>query len=201
MDREPKHERPFCFCYAGGFHKQSQRILFISGHGNAGSRQLLCTLIVRVQERRLLILYGSQTGNAKEVAERVEQQAVRLHFTTELTFMDAYPKQKLPQESLVFFICSTTGQGDPPNNMKQFWRFLLRKDLPPNSLNNLSVAVFGLGDSGYPLYNAVARRFSQRLTDLGAQALCERGLGDDQHPKGYDGALDPWLAALWPKVD
>ena len=32
--------------------------------------------------------------------------------------------------------------------MRQSWRFLLRKSLPPQSLSCLSYAVFGLGDSG-----------------------------------------------------
>ena len=37
--------------------------------------------------------------------------------------------------------------------MKEFWRFLLRKDLAGDSLYGVHVAVFGLGDSGYPKYN------------------------------------------------
>lgn len=32
---------------------------------------------------------------------------------------------------------------------------------------------------------------------LGADSIAARGLGDDQHPSGYEAALDPWLAALW----
>jgi len=37
----------------------------------------------------------------------------------------------------VIFVCSTTGQGEEPDNMKQFWRFLLRKNLPPDSLQGM----------------------------------------------------------------
>lgn len=44
-------------------------------------------------------------------------------------------------------------QGDPPNNMKKFWKLLLRKNLPANVLLGTSYAVFGLGDSGYVKYN------------------------------------------------
>ena len=47
------------------------------------------------------------------------------------------------------FVCSTTGQGDEPDNMKKTWRFLLRKSLPPDSLGHSKVAVLGLGDSAY----------------------------------------------------
>lgn len=57
--------------------------------------------------------------------------------------------------------------------------------------------MFGLGDSSYPIFNAVARRLYQRVLNLGGTSICSRGLGDDQHPLGYDGALEPWLRDLW----
>ncbi|KAI9191469.1 hypothetical protein LWI28_008802 [Acer negundo] len=43
----------------------------------------------------------------------------------------------------------------------------------------------------------VAKKLDNRLLNLGATAVLERGLGDDQHPSGYEGALDPWLRSLW----
>lgn len=78
--------------------------------------------------------------------------------------------------------------------MKAFWKFLRRADLPADSLQSLHFSTFGLGDSSYPVYNAVARRLHARLQALGAHAVCERGLGDDQHPLGFDGELAPWIA-------
>ena len=43
----------------------------------------------------------------------------------------------------------------------------------------------------------VAKKLDRRLAALGAGPVVERGLGDDQHPSGYEAALDPWLASLW----
>lgn len=126
----------------------------------------------------------------------------------------------------------TAPQGELPANMKQFWRFLLRKNLPADSLSGLTHAVFGLGDSGsvscplamqpacctsttrslqleaathepqgaptgYVHYNVVAKKLTRRLEALGSKSVIEQGLGDDQHPHGYEAALDPWLARLW----
>ena len=51
--------------------------------------------------------------------------------------------------------------------------------------------------TGYQKYNVVAKKLDRRLAALGAGAVVERGLGDDQHPSGYEAALDPWLASLW----
>ncbi len=180
--------------------------------------------------------------------------------------MDAFPVSQLPEEHNVILVISTTGQastglcvhyeqtmllehssqlshfadqGEVPSNMKAFWKFLLRKALPADSLKGVTVAVFGLGDSGvlsharscplllctasytcllthtpkqaltvlkmsrhagYQNYNTVAKKLDRRLTALGASVVSERGLGDDQHPNGYEAALDPWLQKLWSQL-
>jgi sulfite reductase alpha subunit-like flavoprotein len=148
---------------------------------------------------QLVVLYGSQSGCAQEVAERIASEAHQLqHFTDVLCMaMDNFDRRKLPMQNLVVFVCSTTGQGETPDNMKGLYRFLLRRDLPTDSLSSLNYAVFGLGDSSYPLFNAVARRLHQLLMNLGAHPLVERGLGDDQAPGGPNEALEPWLTQLW----
>lgn len=81
--------------------------------------------------------------------------------------------------------------------LQNFWRFLLRKALPKDALSALRFAVFGLGDSAYTKFNAVARKLHARLAQLGASPLVARGLGDEQSPQGIDGDLDDWLPGLW----
>eukprot|EP00854_Cymbomonas_tetramitiformis_P004570 gene4570-5593_t len=87
-----------------------------------------------------------------------------------------------PAPQILVLYGSETGnaQGDPPESFKNFWRFLLRKSLPADSLSNLRYAVFGLGDSGYVKYNIVAKRLAKRLISLGGAELLSLGLGDDQ---------------------
>lgn len=97
----------------------------------------------------------------------------------------------------MIFVVSTTGQGDTPDPMKAFWIYLLQRNLSQHWLKGVHYAVFGLGDSGYQKYNFVAKKLDKRLSDLGAAAIIERGLGDDQHPSGYEGALDPWMSSFW----
>ncbi|CAH0491784.1 unnamed protein product [Peronospora farinosa] len=151
---------------------------------------------------RLLVLYGSETGTAQDVAEFVQQLAFNRHLLdTQIFSMDAFPvSQLLPQCSTVIFIVSTTGDGEAPENMRNSWRCLLQKKLGTQWLVGVRFAVFGLGDSSYAKYNAVARRLQGRLLQLGASELIERGLGDDQHAYGYFGALNPWLEKLWAAV-
>lgn len=152
-------------------------------------------------ERRLLVLYGSETGNSQDVAERVVRESKLRHYSPVLMAMESYDVRLLPSERLVIFVASTTGQGDEPRNMKSFWRFLLRRSLTASALAKLSFAVFGLGDSGYQKYNVTAKKLFRRMQGLGAIAVHSLGLGDDQHPLGYDGSLTPWLSGLWSNLE
>ncbi|KAL4494033.1 hypothetical protein ABPG72_015989 [Tetrahymena utriculariae] len=111
--------------------------------------------------------------------------------------MDDYAITNLPEEKHVIFVVSTTGQGEPPSNMINFWQFLLIKDLPNDALEDVQFTVFGLGDSNYQQFNSMARKLYQRMLQLGAKIFHERGLGDDQHPFGYDGELDTWTEKLF----
>lgn len=90
--------------------------------------------------------------------------------------MDSYHVQDLVEEEIAIFVCSTTGQGETPDNMTKFWKFLLRKDLPKNSLKKLNYGVIGLGDSRYPMFNYVAKKLHKRLLLLGATPLLSTGL-------------------------
>ncbi|XP_010221790.1 PREDICTED: NADPH-dependent diflavin oxidoreductase 1 [Tinamus guttatus] len=150
--------------------------------------------------RKLLILFGSQTGTAQDTAERIGREAKRRHFECQVEALDTYDVANLIHEPLVVFVCATTGQGDPPDNMKMFWRFLFRKNLPPRSLCQMDYAVLGLGDSSYPKFNFVAKKLHKRVLQLGGSPLLPVALGDDQHDLGPDAVIDPWLLALWDKI-
>lgn len=147
--------------------------------------------------RRILVLYGSQTGTAQEVSERIWREAKQFHLSGPVQSMDEYPITQLLHEQYVVFVCSTTGQGEEPDNMKTFWKFLLRKNLPANSLQSLKFAVLGLGDSSYAKFNYAAKKLFRRLLNLGGTSLLPVGLADDQHDLGADAVIDPWISQLW----
>ncbi|CAK9086938.1 NADPH-dependent diflavin oxidoreductase 1 (NADPH-dependent FMN and FAD-containing oxidoreductase) [Durusdinium trenchii] len=151
--------------------------------------------------RRLTVLFGSQTGSAEEVAERVGRDASRRAFEpVRVCALDAYDRGELVNEELVVLVVATTGDGDPPDNMRQFWRFILRKGLPGDVLQGLRFVVFGLGDSSYAKYNVMAKKLRNRLLQLGATEVATRGFGDDQSQYGLEGDLDRWLPTMWEQV-
>jgi sulfite reductase alpha subunit-like flavoprotein len=80
--------------------------------------------------------------------------------------------------------------------MKKFWNFIMRKDLPDNSLANLNYTIFGLGDRSYEKFNSIATLLDKRVSHLGAHMFHSMGLGDEQQDFGYETEFDPWLLSL-----
>jgi sulfite reductase alpha subunit-like flavoprotein len=136
------------------------------------------------QHRRILILYGSETGEAQDFADHIGRELYKIRLYTEVLPMDDYPVQQLPTESLLIFVVSTTGKGNVPTNMRNFWKFLLRKNLPASSLSQVRAALCGLGDSGYQEFNFAAKKLYRRLLQLSTSFLLQPAYGDDQSPLG-----------------
>lgn len=90
-----------------------------------------------------------------EAAERLGREAERRHCPVAVLSIDDFEPKELPYEETVIFVVSTTGQGDNPDAMKGFWRFLLQKSLRKDWLKGVDYAVFGLGDSSYQKYNVM----------------------------------------------
>ncbi|EEE55343.1 hypothetical protein OsJ_03361 [Oryza sativa Japonica Group] len=145
-------------------------------------------------DSRLLVIYASETGNAMDAAERVGRQAERGGCPA----VDVLPHGQL--RPLAFRAKGSWSSSFPPRG-RGFWRYLLKKNLGARWLEGVRYAVFGLGDSGYQKYNFAAKKLDKRLLHLGAEPIIQVGLGDDQHPSGYEGALDPWLLSLWESLN
>ncbi|KAI9804460.1 MAG: hypothetical protein M1825_001359 [Sarcosagium campestre] len=102
------------------------------------------------KRRTALVLYGSETGNAQDVAEEVARMTESLHFTTRMVELNDVDIDDLKDYSIVIISISTTGQGDLPANAQSFWKSVLRRKLRANTFSNVPFTSFGLGDSSYP---------------------------------------------------
>ncbi len=127
-------------------------------------------------QQRLTIVYGSQTGNAKRLAETLAQSSEAAGLQVRLVRADAYATRELAHERLLYIVISTQGDGDPPDDARGFVEFLAGKRAP--KLNQLKFAVLGLGDSSYPQFCVIGARLDARLAELGATRLFARGEAD-----------------------
>ncbi|KAG0720804.1 NADPH-dependent diflavin oxidoreductase 1 [Chionoecetes opilio] len=153
-----------------------------------------------VEGRRMTVLYGSQTGTAQELAERIGREARRHSFVPTVLAMDDCTLDRLTKETLTVFVAATTGQGDDPDNMRNFFSVLWSQRRNRHLLSHLKFGVLGLGDSSYQKFNYSAKRLNNLLGYLGGQPLLKIGLGDDQHDLGPEFVIDPWLENWWNKV-
>ncbi|KAM4064642.1 FAD binding domain-containing protein [Hirsutella rhossiliensis] len=149
-----------------------------------------------VSDRTVLVLYGSETGNAQDMAEELGSLFRRLRFRAVVHELDAADLTALLDHRLVVFVVSTTGQGDMPHNSLIFWRKLLRKKLPPGCLASLRYTCLGLGDSTYLKFNWAARKLIRRLEQLGATTFMDPCEADEQFPDGIDGTFVRWADEL-----
>ncbi|MGF1684375.1 assimilatory sulfite reductase (NADPH) flavoprotein subunit [Photobacterium minamisatsumaniensis] len=143
---------------------------------------------------KLVIIYASQTGNAKGVAQALKEEADTAGVAVELFAASDYKGKNLAKESHVIIVASTHGEGEAPDDAIELHEFLQSKKAP--KLPNLQYAVIGLGDSSYEFFCQTAKDFDTYLAKLGATPMLER-LDCDVD---YDASAAEWRIKALDKV-
>ncbi|MEM9799401.1 MAG: sulfite reductase flavoprotein subunit alpha [Planctomycetota bacterium] len=119
---------------------------------------------------RVTVLFGTETGNSQECADRLASAIRDLGIPSESIDMGHYEPNELPSERLVFIVTSTFGNGDPPSNAKFLHEYVGAES---TELSGLRFGVCALGDSTYPLFAQCGRDFDERLEERGALRVTE----------------------------
>lgn len=129
---------------------------------------------------KIVILYGTESGNAELVAEEVGEAIEERELdgedfdVTVIDMMDA-TGAVFDRAALHLVICSTHGEGELPSGAEPFAAAL---DGEQPDLTGIRYAVFGLGDSSYDVYSRGSERIDRRLSALGATRVGEYGRHD-----------------------
>lgn len=118
------------------------------------------------------ILYGTETGNAEEIAETFEGKLKEHNFNAHLWDMDDFPKETLADVEHLFIICSTQGVGEPPINALDLYDYLHSDEAP--QLDTVNFAVLALGDQDFPDFCQAGKDFDHVLGELGANRVADR---------------------------
>ncbi|QPI73325.1 assimilatory sulfite reductase (NADPH) flavoprotein subunit [Sphingobium sp. Cam5-1] len=138
----------------------------------AGFRMPQPQSIASAPARTLTILYGTETGNAAEVARTLAASAIDKGLSCTLCDMADYKVRQLGQEQDLLIIVSTYGEGDPPQPATGFFEYAEGRKAP--NLKGARFAVLALGDSTYEYYCQAGKRLDQRFEELGAERLAPR---------------------------
>jgi len=142
----------------------------------------------------LTILIGSQTGNAKGVAQELADQATAKGISNKLISMADYKVKAIKDESHVIVVASTNGEGEAPDDAIDLHAFLASKKAP--KLASLKFAVLGLGDSSYEFFCQTGKDFEQRLHALGGEIITERLDADVDYQEVTQAWFDKALTAV-----
>jgi sulfite reductase alpha subunit-like flavoprotein len=138
----------------------------------------------------VLILYGSQTGNAEAAARRLKRE-LRLLKPVMMTLNDAKGLHMVGRSMYthVLAICSTFGDGSPPANAFEFFEAAL-----PKFSGGKKFAVLGLGSTIYPRFCQAAENLDKLLHESGLESSVTLTKADEA--AGADGTIDDWIKMI-----
>ena len=151
--------------------------------------------------RELYVLYGSQTGNSEDIAKNIYEKCSGLGFSTTLLNLNAAKKIPLKEKALAiiigysyvfiveshsnvifpfhFLVCSTTGNGDAPENADAFWRMIKNRSAAKDMFANIPYATLGLGDTNYDKFCYMGKSLDKRMSELGGVRLIDLACADE----------------------
>jgi sulfite reductase (NADPH) flavoprotein alpha-component len=136
------------------------------------------------------VLYGSQTGNSKKVANLTATRLRERGWQVAVHDLNDYPTKQLKAEKIALFVVSTQGEGEPPVAAEEFHKWLLGPRAP--KLDGLQFAVCALGDRSYVQFCQTGKEFDARLEALGATRLAERADCDVD----FEDAAEAWIGRV-----
>ena len=136
------------------------------------------------------VLSGSQTGNAKSVADKLAAKLTDMGVKVNRHALVEYKSKNIATEHLVFLVTSTQGEGEPPEEAVPLYKLLNSKKSP--DLSKLEFAVLGLGDSSYTNFCQAGKDFDRRFEELGGKRIADRCDAD----LNYHDAADAWIEQI-----
>lgn len=147
---------------------------------------------------RFVILWGSQSGTAESIANRlardIHQRLKVAALVGDLSDYSPSTLSNIPDSTMVVLVMSTYGEGDPSDNAQEFVSFITNS--PNDSLSHVKFAAFGCGNSTYRYFNKVINDTASGMERYGAKLLLPVGAGDEATRSTHEDSLE-WKERLF----
>ena len=142
---------------------------------------------------KVLIVYGSTTGNTEWVSKEIEKKMVAAGHETVIKKADQVTAAGLcPGYDLVAFGCSTWGM-DEIEFQEDF--IPLFEHFDKIEASGVKTAVFGCGDDSYDYYCGAVDAMDDRLKELGSQVVGNK-LKINGDPEESVDDIESWATAI-----
>jgi len=145
----------------------------------------------------LTILYGSNMGSARQIAQRLADEGEAQSYATQLATLDE-KTNALPESGVLLVVCASYN-GQPPDNAGKFFSWLETEvETAGNTLvsSELSFAVLGVGNQDWAAtYQRVPRLLDDWLERAGGKRLLARGEADAR--SDFFGQIDDFVPQAW----
>ncbi len=138
----------------------------------------------------LAILFGTQSGNARNLAHVISEGLSSSEIENEVFDMGEVDPSEIFSFKNILIVTSTYGDGEAPDNASEWYSFVKHEE--DLNLSHLHYAVLGLGDTYYPHFCQCGKDFDEYLSKRGALALLPR-LDCDLY---YEDQYGDWLKKL-----
>lgn len=150
-----------------------RQALWLSGYLAAASQQAPGQAPApQPRGKTVLIAHGGETDNSRSVALALGEQAAKAGIPAQVEDLAQLRVRQLAKHEHLLMICSTHGDGDPPEPVIPFFEALMADSAP--ALGHLQFSVLALGDSTYEHFCLTGHQLDQRLEALGATRIHPR---------------------------
>ena len=126
----------------------------------------------KMTEKELMIIFGTETGNAEMLAEDAQRMAPDYGLNATIHDMDDLSLDDFDGVTRLLVTCSTWGDGDQPMNAEDLYETV--EDADDGTMNGVNFAVLALGDTAYEMFCESGKQWDAVLEEKGGNRIKER---------------------------
>jgi len=157
-----------------------------------GTNNHLISSILRwfpVSDNSLLLIFGTETGNAEELAEDAANMAKGFDLEATVMDMEDIEPDDISTSKRLIVVCSTWGEGEQPVNAQDLYDAV--EETEEGSMEGVNFAVLALGDTAFELFCESGKEWDTILEEKGGNRVNDRIDCDTD----YDDYAEEWLEA------
>lgn len=173
-----------------------EELIWINGYLSAlisGKETSPVTAGASAVARKITLVYGTETGNAKKLATAFAAKAKKQNLQVKLAALDQYRLTDLSREENLFVVISTQGDGEPPAAAQKFYDHIHRNGF---RLDQVKYSVLALGDTSYPYFCKTGEDVDSQLEKLGGKRVVPIRKCDVDYEKDAESWFDQVLQTV-----